>query len=102
MGKAYILYFNQQRPHQGIDQSIPIPSETVPTHSNSEQNDPGLSDFRRLTYGLPMGRLNRQNQAQNAICSQHGAAAVGTLTDLPVETPKAHLGRRWLSGDLAY
>ena len=32
--KAYILYFNQQRPHQGIDQSIPIPSETVLTNSN--------------------------------------------------------------------
>ncbi len=37
MGKAYILYFNQQRPHQGIDQSIPIPSETVPTHSNQSK-----------------------------------------------------------------
>jgi len=34
MVKAYVLYFNQQRPHQGIDQSIPIPSETVPTNSN--------------------------------------------------------------------
>jgi len=34
MVKAYVLYFNQQRPHQGIDQSIPIPSQTVPTNPN--------------------------------------------------------------------
>ena len=34
MVKPYILYLNQQRTHQGIDQTIPIPLETVPTNSN--------------------------------------------------------------------
>ena len=37
MVKAYVLCFNQQRPHQGIDQSIPIPSESIPANSNQGQ-----------------------------------------------------------------
>jgi len=34
---AYALYFNHQRPHQGIDQSIPVPSKIVPNEAEQGQ-----------------------------------------------------------------
>ena len=37
MVKAYVLYFNQQRPHQGIAQCLPGPSMTVLTDSSQRQ-----------------------------------------------------------------
>ena len=37
MVKAYVLYFNHQRPHQGIDQAIPVPSKIVPNEAEQEQ-----------------------------------------------------------------
>jgi len=29
--KAYVVYFNQTRPHQGIQQQIPVPSASAKT-----------------------------------------------------------------------
>ncbi len=37
MVKTYGLYFNHQRPHQGIDQSIPVPSKIVPNEAEQGQ-----------------------------------------------------------------
>jgi transposase InsO family protein len=28
--RAYVTYFNEQRPHQGIGQRLPVPRQTVP------------------------------------------------------------------------
>jgi putative transposase len=35
--KAYVDYFNLERPHQGIDQSIPVPSDRASLESNIAQ-----------------------------------------------------------------
>ena len=35
--KAYVLYFNHQRPHKGIEQSIPVPSKIVPNEAQQGQ-----------------------------------------------------------------
>ena len=35
--KSYGLYFNQQRPHQGIAQCLPVPSMTIPADSSQCQ-----------------------------------------------------------------
>ena len=40
MIKAYVAYFNLERPHQGIDQRLPIPS--VPVSSGA----PGIQSIR--------------------------------------------------------
>ena len=35
--KAYVAYFNLERPHQGLDQGLPIPSDSISLASDSAQ-----------------------------------------------------------------
>lgn len=37
MIKAYVAYFNQERPHQGIDQCLPVPTDPISPASGSAQ-----------------------------------------------------------------
>ncbi len=51
--KAYVVYFNQARPHQGIGQQIPVPLvQSAPLHDSSE----------RVISVPVLGRLHHDDQ----------------------------------------